>query len=692
MSDLFEKRCPDCEAVFSRDTHICPHDGSQLAVTVINAPSGHKLTERYEIVSEIGRGGMGVIYRAIDHEAETPDKKYVAIKLLLSEAAENITMRNRFMNEARAASMLSHPNIVSIKEYAVSSDGLPYMVMDFLEGVPLQDLIDDDGLSRELTLRLLIDVCDALAHAHWRNIVHRDIKPSNIMVLNDKVNARAVLVDFGIAKIFSQPGQVSMKLTQTGEVFGSPLYMSPEQCMGQKLDSRSDIYSMGCVLYECATGQPPFSGSSFMKVVLKHVNDDPEPFAVDAYDTVIESIVLKAMAKDVDSRFATILEMKEQLQYCLELLTNDNINDYNEFLEARANQEDSLAYQQLVKEAEGGNANAQLDLAYLFSDPESAAFNPEAAMNWCKMAAESELPTAQALLGDFYVNEIVTAKDENLAFYWYSKAALAEHSGAERLIGDFYMKGICVEADKETALYWLRRSSLHDDIESQYFLAGHLHSGEFLDQDLEEAVKWYEAAALLGMAEAQYELALCYSYGTGVEPDQERYTHWLTLAAEQGLVEAKARLAECYFDGSGVRQDKSLALELMKEAADAEEPNALMWMGWFYSQGFHKLPRDDKKAVRYFKDAAELEHSVAMYYLGYHYLNGLGVKQDYKTAVMWLKKAIAAGNNTAKYQLALCFRDGTGVVRDQARFRKLLLEAAQADVTEAQEELAHLEE
>lgn len=119
-------------------------------------------------------------------------------------------------------------------------------------------------------LTYMIQVCDALSHAHKRNVIHRDIKPSNIMITGSGESAKAILADFGIAKIFTQPGQVSMRLTQTGEIFGSPMYMSPEQCMGQKLDHRSDIYSMGCVLYEYAAGRPPFDGESDPNYLCSH--------------------------------------------------------------------------------------------------------------------------------------------------------------------------------------------------------------------------------------------------------------------------------------------------------------------------------------------------------------------------------------------------------------------------------------
>lgn len=699
MTSFLEKKCPECQQVFPRKTHICPDDGSQLAITVPSSPFTHKLTPRYELISEIGRGGMGVIYKGVDHEAQESNKRHVAIKLLLAEAGENSTVRNRFINEARAASALNHPNIVRVSEYAVSDEGLPYMVMEYLEGMPLSHLIDTGNLDREVMLRALIDVCDALAHAHWRNIVHRDIKPSNIMMI-DEVMAengnltktfRAVLVDFGIAKIFTQPGQLSMRLTRTGEVFGSPLYMSPEQCMGQKIDFRSDIYSLGCLLYECVTGRPPFDGESFIQVVFQHINAEPEAFAADAFETVLESVIMKAMSKNPDDRYASVTELKYQLEYCLALLTDGAVANFADFQALQGvggKDEDLLA---LEEEANNGDANAQLQLAFVYQDPTSRAYSPELAFSWCLKAATEGLTEAQALLGDFFFDGVGTAADMAMALYWLTKAALAEHSGAERVLGRMYLEGLGVEVDKEKALDWLRRSSQRGDLESCYLLAYQLHTGEILDQDLEEAVQLYQVAAELGMADAQAALANCLLAGTGCEQDMELAVYWYTCAAEQGLKEAQRELAECYFYGNGVDVDEAQALAWMKKAAEAGDSGALTWMGYWYGLGYSTLPVDHQRANKFLREAAEQDNAKAMYYLGYNYRTGTGVKEDYKAARLWFSRAVEAGDCEAKYELSVLYRDGLGGARDNSESLRLLREAAEDGVVDAQAELAIVE-
>jgi eukaryotic-like serine/threonine-protein kinase len=208
----------------------------------MDALVGTILAKRYELKSFIGQGGMSVVYKATDQQLG----KTVAVKLLLPHLVNDPITYQRFQLEARAASSLSHTNIVTIYDFGAGENNEPYIVMDYLDGTPLNDAIKMlRGLAMERSVAIFVQIADALQCAHSNNVLHRDLKPSNVLLIHQGPALDIVkLVDFGIAKLIPQDGGESLHLTKTGEVFGSPFYMSPEQCRGEKVDARSDIYSM----------------------------------------------------------------------------------------------------------------------------------------------------------------------------------------------------------------------------------------------------------------------------------------------------------------------------------------------------------------------------------------------------------------------------------------------------------------
>jgi serine/threonine protein kinase len=263
---------------------------------------------RYEIVGELGRGAMGVVYKATDPVIG----RTVAVKTIkLSAEGTGLTrpeLLARFQTEARAAGLLTHPNIVVVFD-AGEEDGLYYITMELVEGRSLQALLDD-GHSFPLprVLRIMEQTCSALQFAHERNVVHRDIKPANLMLTGDDT---VKVTDFGTAKIL-QFGTVQ----QTAHVMGTPSYMSPEQVKGKAVDGRSDIFSLGVMLYEMVTGEKPFPGQNITTVIYKIVNEEPvPPKQVDpAIHPGISAVVMRALAKDPDARYQSCREMLEDLR------------------------------------------------------------------------------------------------------------------------------------------------------------------------------------------------------------------------------------------------------------------------------------------------------------------------------------------------------------------------------------------
>lgn len=273
---------------------------------------GKLLDDRYEILSLIDSGGMSHVYRARHKSLKT----IRAVKLLKTDSL-NQTILKRFEKEAMAVSSLVHPNLVSCVDFGIT-DGTPYVVMDYIEGKTLAQMISSGLIFEpERIAELMLQVCSGLSFVHKASIFHRDIKPSNIILATDTDGKETVKVlDFGIAKIqdLSEEGQ---KLTRTGEICGSPVYMSPEQGRGMAVDERTDVYSMGCVMFELLTGRPPFVGNNAIETIMMHINDVPKLGLMKGGQRVpaaLESVVMRCLEKDVEGRYRSVEELARDLE------------------------------------------------------------------------------------------------------------------------------------------------------------------------------------------------------------------------------------------------------------------------------------------------------------------------------------------------------------------------------------------
>ncbi len=279
--------------------------------------------DSYRIKGLLGSGGMGNVYRA-EHIILGKD---FALKVL---APKLITEENwkRFEAEGKAISKFSHDNIVKIFNMGVDKTGIPYYVMEVLDGFSLRDLIKrQQAPDLNTLLDIFIQVASALQHAHSKGVIHRDVKPSNIMLIESKrtanqagnatVKYHAMLLDFGIAKVLNLTGLERQRLTATGQVFGTPYYMSPEQCVGDILDCRADIYSFGCALFEALCGRPPFEGKSAIETVMLHLQQEP-PTLNEAsglnYSAELESLIARLLEKNKDRRYQTMKQVQEELE------------------------------------------------------------------------------------------------------------------------------------------------------------------------------------------------------------------------------------------------------------------------------------------------------------------------------------------------------------------------------------------
>lgn len=276
---------------------------------------GQLVESRYEVTENIGKGGMSMVFKARDRRL----KKFVALKVLMPHLSVDPLSVQRFQQEATAASHLDHPSIVKVYNVGTTDSGLPFMTMDFLQGRSLSAVIKEKGrLEYTEALNIFVQLAAALTHAHEKGVIHRDLKPSNVILSHQGDEAEvAKLVDFGIAKVLVQDGHTQAKLTQTGDVFGSPHYMSPEQCLGGELDERSDVYSMGCLMYEALTGRPPHTGDSTLQILHKHISETPPSFksVIPETDATarLEAIVFKCLAPKRDDRLQSMRLLKNEL-------------------------------------------------------------------------------------------------------------------------------------------------------------------------------------------------------------------------------------------------------------------------------------------------------------------------------------------------------------------------------------------
>src|SRR5438552_3004942 len=302
--------CPQCGKKFPNTVRMCPDDGSVLEhATPTPGQAGQVLDGKYRLDALLAEGGMGAVYRA----THVMLGKTIAIKLIRSAIVASPEIVRRFQREARAATALNHPNIVSVYDLGQTPDGTLYIAMEFIDGPSLKTLIQAGRAIPPMhTIAILRQVASALATAHRHNIIHRDLKPHNIMLATGPDGAEvAKLVDFGIAKTFDE----STQLTSTGSALGTPYYMSPEQIEGRTVDARADLYALGIILYEMLVGEVPFADQSTPAVLVKQLKERPvRPSLKNAtVPAALETISLRCLEKDPDQRFQTADEFAAAL-------------------------------------------------------------------------------------------------------------------------------------------------------------------------------------------------------------------------------------------------------------------------------------------------------------------------------------------------------------------------------------------
>ena len=318
MSDV--KICPTCGSEYPVSERFCPRDGTALRSQSGGADLvGTVIADRYHVIKKLGEGGMGAVYLA-EH---VKMQRKSAIKVMNPGTAQNADAIARFNREASNASRMNHPNICAIYDFGETSDGLVYLAMEFIEGDSLTKLIESSGaLAPPRAASILHQTADALQVAHDYGIVHRDLKPDNIMIARGRENSDVVkVVDFGIAKAHTSDAQ---KVTKTGLVVGTPEYMSPEQLSGDKLDGRSDIYSLALVGFNMLTGTLPFHANSPQESMIMRLTDAPKTLSDMrpnvAWPAQLQAVMDKALSRDVNGRYQKAADFGREFSMAIDAM------------------------------------------------------------------------------------------------------------------------------------------------------------------------------------------------------------------------------------------------------------------------------------------------------------------------------------------------------------------------------------
>jgi TPR repeat protein len=552
---------------------------------------------------QLGKGGMGTTYKAIDTELG----RAVALKLINAELLNRDPLaRERFVREARAAASLDHLNVATV--YHLGHDGQSYFyAMKFISGETVEDRVKRLGpLPVAEALMLVSQAARALAAAHKLGIIHRDIKPANLMLVEEDDELLLKLIDFGLAKSVGTgagEGGLDLNITQPGEFAGlSPLYASPEQCDSLPVDIRSDIYSLGITLWFMVAGEPPFKPivskrrqEQALDLMLKHIQTLPPLDRLEAkgVPAPVRDLLARMLAKEPEDRPQTPVELRAAIKDCLDTLSRAKHSEpepapsrempppaeaagTKKLLEARSALESgdhqaALAAYHQAKQSGAETAPIDAGLAQirqaaaerfqegsrlLHTDPDKAAIN-------YRIAADLGNADAQAHLGVLYAQgRGGLARDDTQAVHWCRKAAEQGNAHGQNNLGLLYVQGRGgLPKDDAQALVWYRKAAEQGNAFGQNNLGVMYAQGRGgLPKDDVQALYWCRKAAEQGNAQAQFNFGVMYEQGRGgLAQDRAQALFWYRKAADQGHPHAQARLAAAAEPGGADPQDRDPA-------------------------------------------------------------------------------------------------------------------------------------
>lgn len=708
-------------------------------------PESHGLPSRYEILSELGSGGMGAVFKAKDSYLN----KILAIKILKNEVVEqDSSIVQRFQREAKALAKLQNEHFVTVLDFGLSDDNFPYLVMEYVEGETFSQYIENrTEMDFGVVIDYAIQIGKAMQYAHEHGIVHRDLKPANLIITNPTGEEPIIKIfDFGIAQIVGG-NDSKEKLTMTNAILGSPLYMSPEQALGDKADERSDIYSFGCIIYECITGTVPFRGATPMDTMFMHMNEEiPAMNMEDAADEVpekLETLVRGMLAKSPDERIQTMGEVLEELEairpaspdsnFVIDAIANVPLKKvvstfailfliYSSFIvfspqgrifvnETRANlgeakyqlklgklylyggkgieKDYKKAFYWLHKAAIQGNSPAQFLLSWIYRYGFGKEKSIDDEIKWLLLACKGDNPLAQQRLGTFYETGTGVTKNYRKAMALYRKSAKGGNQNANFHIGRLYYYGYGVELNYEMSMKYCKRAG---EFAPAIYTIGVMYDlGSGVAIDHKKAFQYYRSAARKNYQLAQYKLGRCYHFGIGTEINFREALHWYSKAAENENADGRVynNLGLLYRNGLGVKRDDKKALKYFEKAVKLGSAAAMTSVGAFYRDG-RAVDKDNKMAFKYFKSAAKLNDPQGITNFGLCFLEGTGVNKDGTKAVRQFKRAVQLKDSDAMFNLAQCYFQGNGIAKNKAKAIRLLKKASKNGHKKARRQLSNL--
>ncbi len=588
----------------------------------------------YEILEEIARGGMGVVFRGRDTRSGQP----VAIKVLLGETFSNLTARKRFAREAEALAKIQHPNVAGVHGYDVNTTGEPYIAMELVEGESLMDRLEAQGcFDSDDAVRIVGELCDAVAACHAAGVLHRDLKPENVLLTK---NGALKLTDFGLARDID-PSLSRTQLSKSGVFLGSPGYWAPEQAGGARgaVGVRTDVYGLGAILFTLLTGRPPNDGETLIEVLSNTSAPKPAPSKFNAHVPAwLDRVVLRALALEPEDRFAGPAEL------ALSLAEGPSVGGGAR----RVSRLRALAF---------GTAVLAIAVLALWGGESSRLEDPRPAQARATGASPETPETSGTPLSFSEGLKFDGAEADRL----YGGGVVDANTLFAR--GLRYARGEGVPQDFAEAVRLFREAAGEGEPKAMYALGAVYSAGDGVQQDAVAAARWYRKAADAGHAGGMFNMGALHAEGHGVRQDYEESARWYRRAADAGDLGAKLHMGSLFAAGRGVVHDEVEAVRWFRMAAEAGSAPAQLSLGRRYAKG-KGIKLDFVEAARWYREAAEQGVPLAMYNLGVLYGNGQGVKHDSVEAFRWQREAANAGVELAMYPIGLFYFDGTDVRRD----------------------------
>ncbi|MFZ0888707.1 MAG: protein kinase [Candidatus Binataceae bacterium] len=646
---------------------------------------------RYRVLRPLGESGCERSYLARDLSID----RDVAVEAVTVPELGCVELPELVAQVRAIARLDAHPGVAGVLDLG-EQGGRPYVVTQYLPGGSLADLLKRCPAGRlpiPHALRIAEQVCAALAYLHSHAMVHRNLKPANVLFAEGgSVTLSGFGFGLGLAIELSRNAGVSAPV-------GDLSYAAPEQLIGQT-DFRTDLYSLGAILYQMIGGRPPFKGSDSSAIAIQHLHRMPAPLSrrVGNLPPALEALIVGLLRKPPAQRPSSAEAVREQIRAVSIALAAQPVSDIGP-ADVRAGRA-AISWLRKPRLAGAGAAAAaailSLALTWVYhrSIPnrpvEALACHPftlgEPIKLWRQENADAQMaPAGIYLWGDGVRNEY------GEAIRRLEQTAAAGDAIAQVELGDRYAKGEGVRQDYNEALRWFREAAQTGNADGEYNLAMMYQNAPGVPRDPAEALRWLRKAAAGGSADAQYGLGSAYLTGEGVGQDDQRALYWFRAAAAQGNVGAQNAMGLMYEQGRGVAQSFGEALQWYGRAAASGDAKAQLNLGLMNENG-EGVARDYSKASEWYRRAAQQGDAYAETCLGVLYCKGSGVAKDFAKALEWLRKAAAQDEPRAQFNLGVMYDNGLGVERNYAEAARWYRAAAAHGHVDAQFNLAYMYE